>query len=508
MSSVEDRIRVWMDSYGDPLTLYREVYLTSPDALNPKALGRFWTPELKVAHSPYGKLDNKPGTQPYILKVQAPRSGVDESETISTMKRHPGELEIRLKKGTAVRFLGMTDASGKMVHMRKPAVSIASLASKLTLRGDADLALLLLLEARSPKLPRKMTLYHAGPPGIRKFDVRFIGRGEGMQALGPGIYFLDNARVALVYGKYVSNPHLYTVEVDTRGLYSNSYGHPPVLRDRLIKVADEMAAERGLKRLPPGSALNHGSGTVGDIVRAVGNKKALKIFKDIGLQGSYTFLPGNLTEVAIYDPSIIRITDVKDFEDIDEEGLSFPEEKDARATEVFQIPTEDELREMFRRQKQHGRYMTPEEVEKAVRYRMRWLTNPKVQHKAKKAIEEAKRNYHNEAALGKSYKSLLARVRTNPSRDLTPFHDVYKEAMTQAEIDAIATGQLIPYGWMGPFKPIEIVVSDELPDPYIEDGNHRLQAAREHGATRVRAKVRYVEDGLTVQDVTVIIPLR
>ena len=125
MTTVSDRIRAWIDSYGDPLTLYREVYLATPEALNMKALGRFWTPEFVKAHSPFGKLDNVSGTMPYILKIQAPRSGVDELETIATMKRYPEEREIRLKSGTRVKLLEMLDSSKKSVHIPKSNVVIA-----------------------------------------------------------------------------------------------------------------------------------------------------------------------------------------------------------------------------------------------------------------------------------------------------------------------------------------------------------------------------------------------
>ena len=34
------------------------------------------------------------------------------------------------------------------------------------------------------------------------------------------------------------------------------------------------------------------------------------------------------------------------------------------------------------------------------------------------------------------------------------------------------------WGGLGQFKPVDIVVSDEVSEPYLEDGNHRLKVAR------------------------------
>jgi hypothetical protein len=109
--SVRQNILDWIDSHGDPITLYREVYATSPETIRTDKLGRFWTPDKKKAHSPHGYLDGNAGV-PIVIQATARRSDVDEMETVATMRRYPGEREIRLAPGSSVTIQGFHTPDG------------------------------------------------------------------------------------------------------------------------------------------------------------------------------------------------------------------------------------------------------------------------------------------------------------------------------------------------------------------------------------------------------------
>jgi hypothetical protein len=104
-ASVRDNILSWVDGFGDPITLYREIIIPDIANLVLSRLGTYWTPNPKKAHSPFGHLDRAKGV-PYILVVEAPRSAVDEFGTVATMKRYPDEQEIRLQEGVPVKYKG------------------------------------------------------------------------------------------------------------------------------------------------------------------------------------------------------------------------------------------------------------------------------------------------------------------------------------------------------------------------------------------------------------------
>ncbi len=155
----------------------------------------------------------------------------------------------------------------------------------------------------TPLLPANMIAYHVGPrrpDRALRSDMR--AGGEGMWVLGPGRYLVTSQDVARLYAKYTKEPRLYRVEVDTSGLYDPQKGQPVGLRGPLVKLAAEVAESRGVRRLPPGQPLEHGRGTVGDLVRALGPVEARRRLAGVGVLGCYEQLPNGSFEIACYWP--------------------------------------------------------------------------------------------------------------------------------------------------------------------------------------------------------------
>ncbi len=111
------RILEWLEGFGDPITLYRGVRVGSPDQVNTRQLGIFWTPVKRLAHSPYGV--SKHGVE-VIVEAKAKRKDVDVEGTVTTMRRHPSEMEVRLKIGSAVQVIRLHLPKGKVIPMGRP----------------------------------------------------------------------------------------------------------------------------------------------------------------------------------------------------------------------------------------------------------------------------------------------------------------------------------------------------------------------------------------------------
>lgn len=178
----------------------------------------------------------------------------------------------------------------------------------------------LLVEGRYD-LPPVVTAYHCGRKlEGGKFKLSYAGSGEGMQALGPGMYFATEKAVAELYCEYARDPYLYTVEIPTKGLYYAQQGVPEHFREPLHKLRDDLIDEHGeydkLRdeyRLPFARELQYGPGYIGRIFKLLGPKKTISMLGKIGIDGLYAKLgayAGGAFEIAVYDPSIIRIVDV------------------------------------------------------------------------------------------------------------------------------------------------------------------------------------------------------
>lgn len=111
------RILDWVDGLGDPLTLYRGLRVGSPDQVNIRSLGIFWTPVKNKAHSPYGV--SRHGVE-VIVEARVQRRDVDLDGTVATMRRHPAEMEIRLKIGSTVKVVRLHLPNGRPFPLGKP----------------------------------------------------------------------------------------------------------------------------------------------------------------------------------------------------------------------------------------------------------------------------------------------------------------------------------------------------------------------------------------------------
>lgn len=104
MSDLRARVLAWVDSFGDPIRLYREVVIPPGGRLDEANLGRFWTPVREKAVSPFGRSDHATGAR-VLVEALARRADVDEFETVATMRRYPAEQEIRLREGARVQVV-------------------------------------------------------------------------------------------------------------------------------------------------------------------------------------------------------------------------------------------------------------------------------------------------------------------------------------------------------------------------------------------------------------------
>jgi hypothetical protein len=173
------------------------------------------------------------------------------------------------------------------------------------------------------------------------------------------------------------------------------------------------------------------------------------------------------------------------------------------------VPTEDELTKQFMTHQRRDKPISKEAARKQAQLTLSRIKNPGARKKSAEFIKDRRANLKSEMAAGKKYRAALASIKPDPSRDVKPFHDVLK-GLSKAQVDMVTTGRRRPESWWHPFKPIEVILPDTSdPDqakaPYLQDGNHRLKAAKAAGASMILAKVIDKKKGKTE---TVIIPLR
>lgn len=174
------------------------------------------------------------------------------------------------------------------------------------------------VQASIKEIPKRfITAYHCGPLMEDGFSLRHVGTGEGMSALGFGVYFATQEYIAKLYCKYVERrdqvPYLYTVRLDAAGLYNGIWGTPMHLRIALSDATEELARRAGVRQLPRGSRLTHGIGSTAALFAHLGRVEAWEVLDDLGVTGAWEVLgrgdPGDL-EIAVWDMSIIEVLDV------------------------------------------------------------------------------------------------------------------------------------------------------------------------------------------------------
>jgi len=139
------------------------------------------------------------------------------------------------------------------------------------------------------------------------FDATHLGAGEGLSALGPGIYFASDIDIAKLYCKYVDKPYLYTVDLNTTDYYNPTTGEPEHLRGASAELEQEL--KTNLDKVRGVSYLNHGKRPFGPVVKLVGPSKARELFIKVGIRGAYENLPNNVIEYAVFDIGTIEIID-------------------------------------------------------------------------------------------------------------------------------------------------------------------------------------------------------
>lgn len=144
--------------------------------------------------------------------------------------------------------------------------------------------------------------YHCGQDiGSGLFSLNFMGSGEGYNRppLGPGVYFATNENVGRLYCKYVKNPFFYEVSIPTGGLYNQTWGTPENLRDIVIDLFKRESEERNWR--------DRGTSAILQLVDMMGAEQAARALVGAGINGAWTNLPAGGKEIAVFDPSIIKI---------------------------------------------------------------------------------------------------------------------------------------------------------------------------------------------------------
>ena len=149
--------------------------------------------------------------------------------------------------------------------------------------------------------------YHVGKKlDEGKFNFAYIGSGEGMGALGPGIYFTDNIDLAKLYGKYSKRPYLYKAIISADKLYNPVRGEPKHLRDTIQKIEAEVLKDRKYPSYLDLFSRQENSFRVRDTEL---NEERRNLLKEHGIGGFYVELPSGALEICIFDLSIISLVE-------------------------------------------------------------------------------------------------------------------------------------------------------------------------------------------------------
>jgi hypothetical protein len=137
-----------------------------------------------------------------------------------------------------------------------------------------------------------------------KFDFSYLGTGEGMNALGPGIYFVNDINLAKLYAKYSKRPYLYKALIPFNKLYNPVTGEPKELL-KAKKLVEKQIHGEGKDHLDLFSKQKN------RIEDSPHNENVRNLLKANGIGGFYITLPGGALEICIFDLSIITIIELK-----------------------------------------------------------------------------------------------------------------------------------------------------------------------------------------------------
>ena len=156
---------------------------------------------------------------------------------------------------------------------------------------------------------RSVKVFHGGEIVGGEIDPRFLGQGEGLAILGPGLYVSTNAHEAKKFFKHSRSEVLTEGNVDITNFLEVSKKIPEHLKEPLRKAAKAAGVEVGKDGFPSSerySQLNDGRWPIGPIVKKVGKDSARKILVDVGIDGMREeIIPGEF-ELAIFNPSVFK----------------------------------------------------------------------------------------------------------------------------------------------------------------------------------------------------------
>jgi SPP1 gp7 family putative phage head morphogenesis protein len=165
--------------------------------------------------------------------------------------------------------------------------------------------------------------------------------------------------------------------------------------------------------------------------------------------------------------------------------------------------TESAARDQLRGTRFRDRVLTEKQLDARVAKAVSNVRRARTRGTIQKLEKQARTQHKAARARGARMNVSVAELVTpDPSRDPTPFRRALQTAKSKTELNRFTTGRATPQGQWAPQKPIELRNIDG--DWSIQDGNHRLQAAIDAGATEIRAKLLQ-EDGSTS---IVILPLK
>ncbi len=151
-------------------------------------------------------------------------------------------------------------------------------------------------------------LFHGGKE-FKKWDPRTIGKGEGMGALGPGLYAGDNPELAKVYTKYGTSFDMDETTgnfVTTPGVLNEMAVNTKNIHDYRKENPKWQKAIANLDALGYKASTRGIQGALQEAHRWKDQASARQAMIDAGIDGMYVNLGGSLgKEIVIFNPDII-----------------------------------------------------------------------------------------------------------------------------------------------------------------------------------------------------------
>lgn len=150
--------------------------------------------------------------------------------------------------------------------------------------------------------------YHVGP-NVEQLSMAGFGTGENNHLLGHGLYFINSIPIVKGYAKYSIDPHLYTVKLNApaEAFYNNREYPTPKQTVAYNAIAEELGFPDYRSVRTNHSSMKYGRGLPGAIFAKLGTAAGQKFLIQHGVLGQIEEVNTGIFEVAVYDPSIIKI---------------------------------------------------------------------------------------------------------------------------------------------------------------------------------------------------------